>query len=180
MDVKDIAHALRNICRWGGHCNPFFSVGQHACLVSDIVYDGTGDSFLSLVALHHDDHESVRGDIPRPRKRFLKKHRVLFAGEELREDAYIYRTLLGLKFPFDAETKAVVHEADNIALMTERKYLKPLNNLAWIASDETEGALDLGHFRPYQDTLVDWADEFLTRHKRYKSETPKERFNDPN
>lgn len=125
MDIADIAHSLGNICRWGGHCRHFFSVAQHAIMVSDIAFDLSGSEFVAYVALHHDDHEAVRGDIPSPRKRYLKAHNQLNKGEQTQQDEYIYRGLLGLEWPVDEETTDYVKHADYIALMTERVALQP-------------------------------------------------------
>jgi hypothetical protein len=37
ISLDDISLALSNSCRWGGHCEPFYSIAEHACLVHDIV-----------------------------------------------------------------------------------------------------------------------------------------------
>lgn len=36
IDPRDIAHALSQICRHGGHTRTFYSIAQHSCIVADL------------------------------------------------------------------------------------------------------------------------------------------------
>lgn len=126
VTLPELADCLSNICRWGGWCNPWFSVLQHEILVADLVYNDTsGDPLCTLYALHHDDHEAFRGDIPSPRKRYLKRHNQLFRGEQEVQDKWLFETLIGIPYPMPEEIHKIVKYADQVALHTEKKFLKP-------------------------------------------------------
>lgn len=67
--ITDIAHALSNLCRFGGHSRHFYSVAEHSVLCSLLADDlGYCDPFEALM---HDAHESVISDMPAPWKPHL-------------------------------------------------------------------------------------------------------------
>jgi 5'-nucleotidase len=68
IDIGDIARALSNQCRFGGHCRTFYSVAQHSILVSELVEDRGGDVEDVFAALMHDAGEAYLGDMPHPIK----------------------------------------------------------------------------------------------------------------
>ena len=63
VEIIDIAHALSHLCRYGGHCDPFYSVAQHSIATSYLV---SPENRLS--ALLHDSTEAYMVDLPRPIK----------------------------------------------------------------------------------------------------------------
>lgn len=109
--IEDVALALSNICRYGGHVEKHYSVAQHSWYVSHAV-----DPRYALDGLCHDIAEAFLGDIPTPLKALLKDYRDI---ERLHEAEAFRR--LGLKYPMQSE----VHEADRAVLATEVFYLKP-------------------------------------------------------
>lgn len=133
VDVKDIAHALSNQCRFNGHVTCFYSVAQHAVIVALEVFRRTGDYRLAFWGLHHDDEETYLGDVVKPLKRLAQSgaHRDL---AELTQTAVL--DYLGLSWPEPPVVKLV----DRLVLRTEQRDLMA----PWAdGSDELlEGALD--------------------------------------
>jgi 5'-deoxynucleotidase YfbR-like HD superfamily hydrolase len=68
FDAGDIARALANQCRFGGHCRVFYSVAQHSVIVSRVVEERGGDIEDVFAALMHDASEAYLGDMPHPLK----------------------------------------------------------------------------------------------------------------
>lgn len=109
IHIEDIAFALSNICRFGGHC-PFYSVAEHSVRVSYLL---TGDD--ALTGLLHDGSEAYLGDVPRPLKR---------SGpfEEYREAEYTLQQMIYERFECAPESGAV-KDADAVLLATEARDL---------------------------------------------------------
>ena len=122
VSIRDIAHALSNICRYGGHCREFYSVAQHSVLVSaQFRTRGT-----MLLALLHDAAEAYIGDMVRP----LKLHQPAFRKVEHNIMATIYKAL-DVCPPSNIEHEAI-KSADNVLLVTEARDL--LRDSSWIAN----------------------------------------------
>jgi hypothetical protein len=67
IDPGDIAHALGNLCRFGGHTSTFYSVAEHCMLCA--LQGRTAEESLAL--LLHDASEAYLVDVPRPIKKLL-------------------------------------------------------------------------------------------------------------
>ena len=108
IDIEDIAHALSNLCRYGGHCLFHYSVALHSVLCS--LEEGTKEEQLAF--LLHDASEAFVNDLIRP-----IKHRPEFEHYRLEEDKIqeIIFKKFGLEFPFSQR----VHDVDNQILRTE-------------------------------------------------------------
>lgn len=66
--LTDIAHALSNICRFGGHCREFYSVAQHSVHVAQWMKEQGYHPYAQMLGLFHDASEAYLGDIIRPLK----------------------------------------------------------------------------------------------------------------
>ena len=68
IDPADIARALANLCRFGGHCKAFYSVAQHSAIVCDLLEERGATPNELMAALLHDAAEAYLGDLPHPLK----------------------------------------------------------------------------------------------------------------
>jgi hypothetical protein len=123
IHLDDIAGGLSRICRFAGQTTIFYSVAQHAVLVSNIVEIDFERRDLALEALHHDSHEAYLGDIPTPLRRAMtemenweRKNR------EKRFDVAIY-VAFGIVPATDRDAHALMKAADRTALLIEASAL---------------------------------------------------------
>ena len=118
--LKDIAHALSNQCRFAGHCLSFYSVAQHAILVSRSV-----PKEYAIWGLLHDAAEAYLVDLPRP----IKNHSTL-GNHYRRAEEYLMRTIC-TRFGLPVEEPWSVRIADNRVLMTEKRDLLSRSLALW-------------------------------------------------
>jgi len=105
VHLTDIAHALSNLCRFGGHLSRFYSVAEHCvhiCRAAPVT--------LKRVALLHDASETYLVDMPRPIKVMLPEYRFI---ESNLEECIAKR--VKPQYPWPAKIK----ELDNAILLTE-------------------------------------------------------------
>jgi len=104
--IEDIAHALSNQCRFGGHLPRFYSVAEHSLNCSYLI----DDPELKLEALMHDASEAYLLDIPSPIKKNLTNYKQI-------EDGLmkVIFEKFGLSYPLHEKVK----EVDAIVLQTE-------------------------------------------------------------
>ena len=114
LDAGDIARALANQCRFGGHSRVFYSVAQHCVIVSRVVEDRGGDVEAVFAALMHDATEAYLGDMPHPLKHRSALGEAFKAAEDHLERAIRDRFRIAPDVP---EIKRV----DRSLLATERR-----------------------------------------------------------
>ncbi len=115
--IEDIAHALSNVCRFGGHSPRHFSVAQHSLLVASLC-----PAPLALTGLLHDATEAYIGDMVTPLK-------ALFPEFKKREDRLWH--IIAEKFGVCRVLPQAVHDADVMALSMEAKYLMGVDPVDW-------------------------------------------------
>lgn len=141
--LEDIAHALANTCRFGGHCQRFYSVAEHAVLVSRRLEQQGASRTLQMAGLHHDDAEAYLGDIPRPMKPLLGAG---YKRLTRRMDRAIIKSL-GVPDHDDEEFHDKIKAVDNWALLLEARYLLPSRGVNWTAAQKEEWGVEFGDSR---------------------------------
>jgi 5'-nucleotidase len=114
LDIQDIARALANTCRFGGHCRSFYSVAQHSVIVSELVEQGGGDVEDVFAALMHDASEAYLGDMPHP-----LKHRSAL-GEAFKVAEKRLEQVINARFRIKPGVPEI-KRADRALLATERR-----------------------------------------------------------
>jgi len=118
FDIHDIAHALSNTGRFGGHADKFYSVAQHCVLGS---YKASSDS-VAFEFMLHDASEAYLMDVPSPLKHELPAYGMLEVMWEKKLSQYY-----GVRYPFCRE----IHRLDLEALATEKRDLLNNNDEDW-------------------------------------------------
>ncbi len=125
VDVWDIAHALSNICHYGGHVRRFMSVAEHSVHVSELL-EQWGRPDLAMAGLMHDAAEAYVGDMLRP----LKYSPVMAAYREVeaRVDAAV-RERFGIVL--GEEDEVVLKRADDAVVRAEARELMKSKGEGW-------------------------------------------------
>jgi uncharacterized protein len=114
LDAGDIARALANQCRFGGHSRAFYSVAQHSVIVSRLVEERGGDAEDAFAALMHDATEAYLGDMPHPIKHRSPLGQAFKAAEDHLERA------IAARFGIKPDVREI-RRADRALLATERR-----------------------------------------------------------
>ncbi len=151
LDPGDIARALANQCRFGGHSRAFYSVAQHSVIVSRLVEERGGDAEDVFAALMHDASEAYLGDMPHPLKHRSPLGAAFKEAEEHLERAIRDRFAIRPDVP-------EIKRADRALLATERRAF----------SAETWDWPELQGVEPLELELEPWppdraAEEFAAR-----------------
>ncbi len=104
--IEDIAHALSNLCRFGGHSRRFYSVAEHSIRCADEIENRRN----RMAALMHDASEAYLVDLPSPIKAAIPEYKKY--EDQLMQ---VIAQKFGFKYPLCLEVKAI----DRALLMKE-------------------------------------------------------------
>ena len=130
IDPEDIAGALANICRFGGHSRFFYSVAQHSVIVCDLLEERGATTEELLAALLHDAAEAYLGDLPHP-----IKHRSEL-GASFREAEHRLEAVIVERFGLP-DASARVKPLDRALLAAERRIFSE-ESWHWPELDQAE------------------------------------------
>lgn len=105
INIEDIAHALSNQCRFGGHLPTYYSVAEHSLVCHNLASKNN-----KKAALLHDASEAYMLDIPRPIKQALKDYK---------EIEHKLMLLVAEKFGFQYPLNSSIKTIDEIVLEQE-------------------------------------------------------------
>jgi hypothetical protein len=114
--IEDIAHALSNMCRFGGHTLVHYSVAQHSVIVAQIIHDLHGGVVRTRAALLHDASEAYLVDVPTPIKRSMPDYQTI-------ERTIMLAVFDRFSVPEIGLDDPKIHWADKVALVTEYRDL---------------------------------------------------------
>lgn len=121
IDIFDIGYALARVCRFGGHCRPFYSVADHSIRVSEAIRQASGTREEQLFGLLHDAAEAYLGDVVWPLKQAPE-----LAGYKTIEKR-VEQVILQ-KFGLPIEQPPIVKRYDLVLLSTEKRDLMSEND----------------------------------------------------
>lgn len=113
-----VAMHLGRVVRFGGTVEGYWSVLQHSLTVSALARLRGMSAQVQLLALYHDAHEFITGDVPTPWK--LKE----VSSQQLEIDVAI-RAAIGIPYGTH-EDHLNVHLVDSIALCVEAEIVAPI------------------------------------------------------
>jgi hypothetical protein len=176
--VEDIAFSLAKVCRFGGHCQTFYSVLQHTNFSEELVrlwseenppfwlelcthfevphlaQDGPSIKLFRRMVQLHDSEEGYTGDMIRPLKILIPRFVEIANG--------IKGSIMArfeIPYPFNHKVEALMKYIDNVALAVERRDLLLPTTDPW----STDRLLPV-----YVGPKVDFEDPNLVIHKFLK------------
>lgn len=107
VNPLDIAHALSQICRYTGHTNRFYSVGEHCILVHDYMMSVGHSEQECLDGLMHDSDECYLVDLPSPIKHYINGF-----GDAFKAAAKEIQKVIAVRFHLTYPEPPIIKEYD--------------------------------------------------------------------
>lgn len=136
IDIENIAHSLSNLCRFGGHCNKFYSVAEHSYNCWLMAPDD-----LKKEALLHDATEAYLIDLPTPLKNMFANYRELEDKIDL---------IIREKFNLPLRQTPMIKTIDKRMLMTEKGQLMDKAPMGWAITNNPYPNFDIKCWEPQQ------------------------------
>ncbi len=136
IDWEDVAHALANTCRYGGHCMRFYSVAAHSIHCHDEAVRRRFSRLGCLASLIHDAGEAYWHDLGRPLKaaaNMSSYNAYLDAVQAAAEKA------VGVE-GYVVDCEWVIKEIDNAVLKAEVLRIMKSRGKGWRGFDDIEAA----------------------------------------
>ena len=124
ITLGDVVHGLSRACRFAGQCLTFYSVAEHAVIVSERLERQGAPADVIFAGLHHDDAEAFLGDITRPLKHLIPHYGEL-------EEQMLCAIARALNLPLTSFTDPRIKEADDWALAAEAYHLMSSHGRTW-------------------------------------------------
>lgn len=115
--IRDIAHHLARICRYGGGVQDHYSVAQHSVLVAESLRIAGASLEHQRWGLLHDAAEAYCGDIIRPLKSLMRGDEKWSTYDQIELGV---QAVICQRFGLGAREPDVVHEHDVAVCMREQ------------------------------------------------------------
>lgn len=160
ISIIDIAHALSNKCRGGGHTTFFYSVAQHSINIVKYLKQQNAEAKILLAALLHDASEAYVPDVPSPFKPLIRGFKEI----ENRVQEVIWDAF---NLEIYEEEYAIIKRADKLLLQHEANY--NMDNCLWSDKDVQLNGIDISYC-PIWAIKDEFLDLFHTLNDLHKKE----------
>lgn len=132
VDIRSIAHALSNICRFGGHTPRFYSVAEHCVHAAEVAFEVDDITLRDCAAvLLHDASEAYLGDMVKPLKNMLPEYQAI--------ERAVDRAIKVAFFTGNGPRR-LIKQIDRAMLVAEKQAIWPHDRKQWEAFGKTKPA----------------------------------------
>jgi len=163
IDIKDIAHALSLQCRFNGHVDRLYTVGEHCIRVSRLL-----PVRLKMAGLLHDAAETYIGDFVSPAKNMFPG--IIDLENKILKTIYIKFGVGAL----NSEAKKKIDRADKIMVALEAKNF--LTNTIYPWADDILKKYDIAVYGLMTMEPEETERQFLIEFYHFKTQEAHERY----